>query len=136
MLLPYVQDTYITIKSASSCSICDPFYQFSLTVIGSCTKMFLYLANPPCPLSSFLIIHTPGPVTVKPGGNNVMVAEEAVQDLPVPGDLRSRHDIKINTLNPKHYCTLHEAAKESKSKKACCIILSHIVRSIFHHLFV
>ena len=34
-------------------------------------------------------------MAVEPGGNNVMIAEEAVQDLPVPGDLRSRHDIKI-----------------------------------------
>ena len=99
LLLPYVQDTYITIKSASSCSICHPIYHFSL-LIGNCINFNSYLANPPCPLSSLLIIHTPGPVTVEPGGNNVMIAEEGVQDLPIPGDLRSKHDINIDTLDP------------------------------------
>ena len=61
-------------------------------------------------------MHTPGPVTVEPGGNNVMIAEEAVQDLPVPGDLRSKHDINIDTLDPMSKTTslLVEQLKKPK----------------------
>ena len=77
----------VAAREAGQSKVCSVTHKLQLLFITN-TIIFLFLPHLPhraSPLAELLVIATPGEVAVGPGGDDVMLSEETLQDLPVMG---------------------------------------------------